>query len=87
MQCSLAAYDKDYVPEIVDTEFSATEYMKTTEASLAKTVYTSIITSDKISKPVFIFAIRGSASFLDHMVNLNGSTQNAEDFIVRSNTG
>ena len=84
MQCSLAAYDESHSPQLEGVEFATSERIGASEASLAKTIFTTIVKPGAASKPIFMFAIRGSASILDHMTNLNGGTRDVQDFIVRS---
>ena len=83
MQCSVAVYNEQIPPQVDGTTFTDTEYLAAPEASSAKTVLCTLMKPDTVSKPVFIFSIRGSASVFDHMVNLNGDNRNVEDFIVR----
>jgi hypothetical protein len=83
MQCSLAAYDERYSPQLDSVEFTASERIRASETSLAKAIYTTIVERKAASKPVFVFAVRGSASILDHVVNVNGGAKDVEGFIVR----
>jgi hypothetical protein len=69
-----------------EVTFTSTERVEAAEAGLAKSVLCTLATPKSASKACFVFAIRGSASVLDYMVNLNGDAKEVGDFIVSKST-
>lgn len=87
MQCALAAYDGQYSPQVSGIQLTYQAHRQALETSAARTIRCTIASklapnnSEEVF-PVFVLAVRGSTSFLDHMSNLNSAPKDVRDFIV-----
>jgi hypothetical protein len=87
MQCAIAAYDGQYVPQVAGIQLTYHAHRQALEASAARTIRCTVASplapnGSHEAFPVFVLSVRGSTSVLDHMANLNGAPRDVKDFVV-----
>ncbi|KAI9771960.1 MAG: hypothetical protein M1839_002593 [Geoglossum umbratile] len=84
VQCALAVYDQQVIPVVDGFNLTQLHYKASTGSSIDKATLFTLARPAPGSghfSSLLIVSVRGTAGPIDHLVNLNGTPQDAQDFI------